>query len=367
VLVVASPARGGSGCDAPLPHGVAGLAETIYVKGSCGTLALRPDGTIAAARPPSWAPAWAKHALARTDAQTYIAHPRGHLVLFRHGRTLWRSRAAHGSDDVALDGDAIAFTAYRRRHPNPDLWLARVGKEERLVARNEDLDGATRAGGFFTQRGRELRLRAADGRLVGQLGRVSQAAYDRRTRTLVAITSSQLLVRSDGAHSVVLADLRRLRAPGPQWLELLSGGLIKIGSQNQVLFLGSDGRRFASTVLSRKALIVSDFVTLPHLRGVAFVAQESGADRVLLLERGHRVAQVLYTARGEPRGCGYWANLSSAGDELLFWPSTGRGLAAIDVAGRSRARNLWPLVHGIPGFRRHGRIFRAAWASAWNS
>src|ERR671935_2374240 len=79
---------------------------------------------------------WAKHALARTDAQTYIAHPHGHLVLLRHGRTLWRSRAAHGSDDVALDGDAIAFTAYRRRHPNPDLWLARVGKEERLVARN---------------------------------------------------------------------------------------------------------------------------------------------------------------------------------------------------------------------------------------
>ena len=38
-----------------------------------------------------------------------------------------------------------------------------------------------------------------------------------------------------------------------------------------------------------------------------------------------------------------------------------------DVAGRSRARNLWPLVHGIPGFRRHGRIFRAAWSSAWNS
>ena len=336
------------------------------MKGSCGTLALRPDGRIEPVRPPNWAPPWAKGALARADAQTYIAHPHGHLVLLRDGRTLWRSRAAHGSDNVALDGDAIAFTAYRQKHP-PDLWLARVGEPERLVARNEDLDGAARTGGFFTLRGRELQLRTADGRLVRHLGRVSQTAYDSRTRTLLAITSSQLLVRSDGAHSVVLADLRRLRAPRPPWLELLSGGLIKIGSQHHVLFLDSGGRRFAWMGLSRQALIVSDFVTLPHLHGVAFVAQESGADRILVLERGRDAARVLYTARAGPMGCGYWANLSLAGDDLLYWPSTGRGLAAIDVAGRSRARNLWPLVHGIPGFRRHGRIFRAAWSSAWNS
>ena len=330
------------------------------------TLALQPDGTIRPARPPSWAPAWAKKALARADARTYITHPRGHLVLLRNGRTFWRSRAAHGSDDVAVHGNAVAFTAYRRKHPNPDLWFARVGEPEHLVARNEDLDAAARAGGFFTQRGRELRLRATDGKLVERLARVLQTAYDRRTETVVAITSSHLLVRTDGERTVVLADLARVGSPRPPWLEVLAGGLIKIGSENRVLLLRANGTRFASANLARTALIVSNFLTLPHVRGVAFVAQQSGIDRVMLLERGHHIARVLYTARGEPTGCGYWASLSLTADQLLYWPSTGRGLEAIDASDRSAPRDLWPLVHRIPGFRGHGRIFRAAWATAWN-
>ena len=362
VLVVASPARGGTACEAPLPHGVAGLADTIYIKGSCGTLALRPDGMIEPVRPPNWAPPWANGALARADARTYIAHPQRHLALLRAGRTLWRSSLAHGSDDVALDGDAIAFTTYRRKHPNPDLWLARVGAPERLVARQEDLDGAARAGGFFTQHGSDLRLRSADGKLVRHLALVSSVAYDRRTQTLVAVTRSHLLVRTDGERIGVLADLKSARQP---WLELVSGGLIEITAGNRILLLHPDGSRFASSSLSRDARFVSDFVGLAH--AVVYVTQRGGFDRILLLERGRHVPRVLYAARVGSTGCGYWANLSTAGDHLLYWPSTGRGIVAIDVAGRSRPRNLWPLVHRIPGFRHHGRIFRAAWASSWNS
>lgn len=366
LLGLAGPAHAGTGCDAPRPRGPAGLAETIYVKGACGTLALRPDGRIEPVRPPNWAPSWAKAALARADAGTYIAHPRRHLVLLRAGRTFWRSRLAHGSDDVAVRGGAIAFTAYRRKHPNPDLWMANVGEPERLVARNEDLDGAARAGGFFTQRGRDLLLRAGDGRLIRRLALVTQTAYDGRTRTLVAITTSHQLVRTDGERSVVLADLARLRAPRPPWLELLSSGLIKVGSENRVLLLRPDGRTFASAGLPRDALIVSDFLPLPRGRGVVFAAQDSGVDRILLLERGRYVVRVLYDAQAVPTGCGYWANLSLAGQDVLYSPSTGRGLVAVDASGRTAPRDLWPLVHRIPGFRGHGRILRATWAPNWN-
>jgi len=358
-LLLGGTAHAAQPCDLSGTRGPVGLPQTVYVRGACGPLALRPDGRVEQAHPPASAPGWARKAMARADKRTYIVHPHRHLVLLRNGRTLWRSRLAHGSDNVAVHGDALAFTAYVT--PHPDLWVARLGQPERFVTRGEDLDGWARSGGFFTCRGRELRVRSSEGKLVRRIGRFAYSAYDRDTQSVVAITSTGHVIRTDGRTTVTLARLRGGRSP---WVEVLPGGLIRIGFDNRLVLLGPDGTFFAS---AREKNIVSNLFMLPHRRGVVFVAQRGGLDRMLLLERRARTAQLLYQHRTGPRGCGYWANLSLVGNNVLYWPSTGRALVAIDATNHSRARDLWRLLRRIPGFRHGGLITRAAWASAWNA
>jgi len=359
LLLLGSPAHAAGRCDPSAAQGPVGLLQTVYVKGECGTLALRPDGKVALVHPPPWAPAWAKKANARADARTYIVHPHHHVALLRDGRTLWRSRLPHGSDNVVVHGDAIAFTAYER--PQPDLWVARLGQAERLAARGEDLDGWARSGGFLTRRGNELRLRAADGSLLRRLARVTNAAYDTRTESVVAVTRSHLLTRTDGRRTTTLANLRTRGFARHASVEVLSNGLIKILADRGILLLRADGTRYAS---APEVEITSNLLTVSG--GVVFVVQRGGFDQIVLLQPGHRTVRVLDELSLGPRGCGYWANASLAGDDILYWPSTGHAIVSIDGSGRARPRDLWPIVRRLPGFRHQGRIYRAAWASAWN-
>jgi hypothetical protein len=377
LLFLAAPAQAGTGCDAPRPRGPVGLADTIMVKGVCGTFALRRDGTMALVHPRAWAPPWAADALARAGADTYIVHRGGHLGLLRDARVLWRSRLAHGSDNVVVHGKAIAFTAYEQAHPN--LWVARIGGAERLAGRNEDLHGWARVGGFFTQRGAELLLRDADGRLARRLAFIRGSAYDAETQSLFVVSSSDLLLRTDGHRTTTLADLASLGFGRDTWLEVLSGGLIHVNSQNRMLLLRRDGTPFASASFPRRtrstsgATIVSSVRALPAQRGVIFVVNYprsstgAGTDRVLLLERGRHTPRLLYTRRSGPRGCGVSANLSLYGSRVLYWPSEGGALVVVDTLGKAPAVELWPILRRTPGFRHHGRLLRAAWASAWNS
>ncbi len=376
VLFLTPPAQAATRCDAPRPRGPVGLADTILVKGACGTFALRRDGSVELVHPRPWAPPWAPGALARADDRTYIAHPRRHLVLLRDAEVLWRSRLPHGSDNVVVHGQAIAFTAYER--PTPDLWVARIGTPERLAGPREDLQGWARAGGFFTEHSHELRLRAADGRPVRRLALVKWSAYDRETQSVFAISNSNLLIRTDGRRTTALTDLRSLGLALHPWLEVLPRGLIRIGSGNRMLLVRRDGTRFASAWLARPPrdslgeTIVSSLLVLPAERGVVFVVNSrrtdkgSTMDRVLLLERGHRTPRVLYERRAIPLQCGYWANLSLHGNSVLYWPSGGRALVALNPLRRRGPVDLWPVLLRTPGFRHHGWLRRAAWASAWN-
>jgi len=376
LLFIAAPAHAGTHCDTQGPRGPVGLPDTILVKGACGTFAFRPDGVADLVHPRPWAPSWAPGALARADERTYIAHPRRHLELLRDAEVLWRSRLAHGSDNVVVHGGAIGFTAYER--PAPDVWVARVGGPERLVGRGEDLQGWAHAGGFFTQRGFDVRVRAADGRLLRRLGSVRWTAYERKTQSLLAISTSNRLLRTDGRRWTTLADLRSLGLARHPWLEVLPRGLIHVGSGNRMLLLRRDGTRFASALLTRTThsnpgeTIVSSLLPLPAQRGVVFAVNYRGAgkagatDRVLLLERGRHVPRVLYERRANPVQCGYWANLSLHGNSLLYWPSQGRALVVLDTIRKRAPVDLWPTVLRTPGFRHRGWLRRAAWASAWN-
>jgi hypothetical protein len=377
LLFLAAPAHAATRCDAPRPSGPVGLPDAILVKGDCGTFALRPDGVVKLVHPRPWAPAWAPRALARAGQGAYIAHPRRHLVLFRDAAVLWRSRLAHGSDNVVLHGDEIAFTAYV--HAAPDLWVARIGSPERLAGQGEDLLGWARAGAFFTRRGFELRLRAADGKLIRRLAPVRWSSYDRETQSVFAISTSNLLIRTDGRRTTILSDLRLLGLARQPWLEVLPRGLIHVGSDNRMLLLRRDGTRFASASFVRPTrgahggTVVSALLPLPAQHGVVFVVnsrrsdKSGGTDRVLLLQRGRHVPRLLYERAATRRQCGYWANLSLRGNSLLYWPSEGRALVALDGLGRTAPVDLWPIVRRTPGFRNNGRLRRAAWASAWNS
>ena len=363
VLFLGAPAQAGTTCDAAPSHGPVGLADTVFVKGVCGTFALRRNGSIGAVQPPAWAPQWAADALARADARTYITHRGRRLGLLEDGRVLWRSRLAHGSDNVVLHGDAIAFTAYKHMQPQPELWVARIGQAERLAARGEDLLGWARAGGFFTQYRRELRLRTSGGRLARRLGLVRGTAYDARTGSLFALTHEGVLFRTDGRTTAML---RATHAERDAWLQVLPYGLILLVSTERLLVLRGDGTLFAVTSLTGRDL-VSAVQVLPRVRGVVFVLETGVTETVELLERGRRSARVVYRRRGRPRGCAYWVALSQRGNALLYRPSAGHTLVALDALGRRPPVDLWPTVSRTPGFRHGGRIIRAAWASAWNT
>jgi hypothetical protein len=203
-------------------------------------------------------------------------------------------------------------------------------------------------------------LRSPDGKLARRIGRFAYTAYDPRAQRVVAITFSRQLVRTDGRTTETLRSLGSGRHPR---VEVLPSGLIKVGFEDRLLLLEPDGKVFAASPAHN---VVSNIFMLPHRRGVVFVAQRRSVDRVLLLERGAHSPRILYRQRTGPRGCAYWANLSLVGDDVLYWPSTGRRLVAIKPEGDTTARDLSPLLHRLPGFRHEGRIFRAAWAPAWN-
>jgi len=175
-----------------------------------------------------------------------------------------------------------------------------------------------------------------------------------------------MLVRTDGRQVSQLARLRRIGHAWPSWLEVLPDGLIDIEWRHNRLFLRPDGRRFASASLSRRAITLSSAVALPFRRGVVFAVRRDGNDRVLLLERGHRVPRILYERHGGSLGCGYGVGLSLVRNQLLVSSSDERTLVVLDPRGKRPAQDLWPIVHRIPGFRGHGRIHRVAWAPAWN-
>src|SRR5207237_5221187 len=101
------------------------------------------------------APAWARRAVSHTAPNTWVAHPRGHLAVYRSGRMLWRSRLRHGTDNVAVERNTIVFSVEGPRTPE-SLWMARVGQREHEIGPGEEPIAWT-ANGLMTQRGTEIR------------------------------------------------------------------------------------------------------------------------------------------------------------------------------------------------------------------
>lgn len=334
------------------------LPAAIRVTTSCGSFRIGADGRIArvSSDPPpfDWLPPdgiWS-----RSD--------RGHLVVGRWQRTLWRSTgrfSRRGEDGyVAIVRNRVVFS-YGNRALR--LYDAPLGGRERLVADGEFPLGAA-PGGFYTRRvrGAELVLRSATGGFRATVARsVGTYAYAPDGQRLLFLERGRLL-RAQGAHVRPLANLSRLRIPARHLQIVPLGRLVGLENERRLVVLRPDGSLFASTALpfatGRVEFISGVPTAAPDGAAVAFAAirgdstneevMERGVETVYVLRPGGRAAAVVDRQRTWFNVCGHTADLAWYGTWLLY-AADGGGAAAIDIDG-DHTIGLSSIVRRLPGF-----------------
>ena len=343
-------------------HGPRGLPATLSLETRCADFQLQPNGSLHAQGDGSW---WQLRG--------------GRLEANRGVERLWRShrryRRLFQVEAAAAERAAVAFK-YRNR-----LFVA-AGGHERPVAHGEWPLGWTRERLLFTARARsdaheQLRLRARDGTLLAVVAETPRATrLDRVTRTLLFVTRTGALVRLDGRRRTALADLTALGMPVASWVEPLAGGLIGLTAAHRVVILHSDGALFASVrfpagrrwnAVGNSGLVADaggSAVALTLTEGNTGYAS-NGAEWLLVLREGDRVARVLHRERLRFAVCERWTTLAWHDEWLLYASTEGRTLA-VDT-GRRRVIDLTPLVTRLPGAKPDGELkveLRARWATS---
>lgn len=360
-------------------RGPSGLPATLSIETRCADFHLQPDGSL---RPNG-------HGILYSEAPrgsigfgdgSWWQLVGGRLAAHRGAARLWQSRRRYRRlfdlQSAAVGPGAVAFT-YRSR-----LFVAAGGYRaaERAVARGERPLGWSRNGLLFTSSGfgdgRDVRVRAADGTFVAVLQRKPRGLrFDAATQTLLIVTRDARVERFDGRSTTSLVRLRDLRMPAWTWAEPLAGGLIGLSAQHRVAILRSDGSLFASASFPRgrrwNAAGNSGLVADPGGRAVALTLTEGntgyasrGAEWLLVLREGDRVARVLHRERLRFAVCERWATLAWRGDWLLYSSTEGHTFA-LDT-GRRRLVNLTSLVARLPGATRNGEFkveIGARWAA----
>jgi hypothetical protein len=241
-----------------------------------------------------------------------------------------------------------------------------------VIARRENIIGWIPAG-LATQRGSDVRLRAADGRFLRSLAHGRTAFRD--GRRLIVLTTDGRIVRTEGWRSTTLIDLRPLGMARQPWLQLLSGGMLEVTSGSRVLFVDRHGHRFASAAFARPhghdpgGQIVGMPLPLPDRSGVVFAVsrrrtwEDPGTETVYRLDRGHRVPRRLFAARLDRLTCGQWATLIYLRGRVLF--AAGEGpTAVLDPTGRTRPVDLTALVRRLqPSNPNPDQSSEAVWLS----
>jgi hypothetical protein len=194
------------------------------------------------------------------------------------------------------------------------------------------------------------------------------------TRTLLTVTRDARLERFDGHSTTSLVQLRHLGLPVWTWPEPLAGDLIGLTAQRRVAILRSNGSLFASARFPRgrrwKAAGNSGLVADPAGHAVALTLTEGntgyasrGAEWVLIVREGDRVARVVHRERLRFAVCERWTTLAWHGDWLLYSSTEGRTLA-LDTR-RRRVVDLTSFVARLPGARPNGELkveLEARWA-----
>jgi hypothetical protein len=161
-----------AGPCAGLPRAPAGLPAPVRLSTRCGDVVIRPDGLVERrAGRGDRGGRWPRAALGRNGVR-WLMRRDGHLTVERSGEALWRSAGSyrfygtpHYLEAIALGKRAVAFS-----FSEAELYVARFGGPERVVAHGEHPILWTRAGRLLTYRWREdtssLSLHAPNGRLI---------------------------------------------------------------------------------------------------------------------------------------------------------------------------------------------------------
>jgi hypothetical protein len=371
VLIAAAP----SGAKEALPRcawtaptrGPSGLPATLSLETRCADFHLRPDGSL---RPNGHgilydAPPLGSMGFSDGSWWRVVG---GRLTAHRGGYRLWRSAGRYSGlpvlEGAAAGPDAVAFS-YRSR-----LFVAAGGYRaaERLVAHREHPLGWSRDGLLFTRgfaAGSDVRLRAADGTFIAVVQRKPRAVhFDQASQSLFVVTRDGRAERFDGRSTTSMARLRELGMPVTSWIQPLAGGLVGVSTQRRVAILRSDGSLFASarfpTGRRWNAAGNSGLVAASDGSAVALTLTEGntgyasrGAEWLLVLREGDRVARVLHRQPIRFAVCERWATLSWRDEWLLYSSTEGRTLALDN--GRRRVVDLTPLVARLPGARPDGQ------------
>jgi hypothetical protein len=356
-LAFVGAARATPRCGGPLPRAPSGLPAPLALTTGCGRFQIGRSGRIsrrAPARRPRGVASYADGSWYRLD--------RGHLVIGRWDRRLWRSRRrfakAYEVGVVTAGRQTVAFTYGRASR----LFVAALGSAEREVARGELPLGWARADALFTRAGRggELRLRHANGDLARTLARrVVGYTFDRVNGEVDFVENGDVL-RTDGSGTVRMGRLTRLRLSARPELDPL-GRLLALRDRRRLVVLRRDGSVFAATRLpaapKRADGVSSAFVAAPDGRSVAFAATRGnsaygsrGIETTYLLRAGSRSSEAIHRVRLRFAVCARGAALAWHGSWLLYSSSEGR-IVVLDTRDGRTALDLSSVVPRLPGTR----------------
>lgn len=313
-----------------LPTGPTGLESKLQVRTACGTFAIDRRGVRSSG--PYWA-GWKHDGL--------IAR-RGRLTLYDKNRVLWRSRGKrHGvASWFVQDGRTFAFMTF-----GGPLYIGDLDGPERVAGRVGEYPlGWTRRGLLVTSQEHILRARTRSGRLVRILATgAGSRTFDERSRTLLYVSRSGALIRTDGRRS------QRLLAGGlRRWVDVrpLEEGRVAV-QQRRLLVLGPDG----SVVASDRSRFNLPVITSKGGIAMVVTGRVDGNGRsdesIRLLRPGQRASTLLHRNRVGALGCGHWPTLVWRGEELLYSTSAGQ-LVVLKPASGGRV-DLTAVVKHLPG------------------
>jgi hypothetical protein len=311
---------------------------------------------------------------------TWYGFQRGHLVIGRGHRQLWRSRRRFSAANpvnigaVVLGARELAFTYFRGQRRSL-LYLAPYTAGERLVVRGETPLTFLGRGDLVTwrDRSRALVLRAASGRLERVLvPYASGIAVKPRAGGLVFWAGDRLgLIEAGRVYK--LGSLRRLEIRGWPVLEPLRD-LVAVHDRFRLVVLDHHGRVVASSPLPSRQQgadgVSSPVAANAHNTVFAFAATDgntadgsSGSETVYLLAAGETRARPIFSSRLDFEACGHMAELSWRGRWLLYSASEGEA-AVVDSSLAVSPIDLSGVIARLPGVRRDGEGYlEVSWGS----
>jgi hypothetical protein len=309
---------------------------------------------------------------------SWYGFERGHLVLGRGHRRVWRSPGLYSGphfDDVGpivFGRRRLAFDYSRRVGEVRRLYIAGYRSSKRLLGRGERPLQFLGSGELLTLRegGGALLLRAPRGRIERVVARhVADAQVDRRNGSLVVRTRLRVSV-FDGGRLRQLVDLHRLGFKGLPVIEPL-GRAIAIHDLRRLLIVDHRGHTLASSRLPRRREpadgVSSSVATNATGTAYAFTAIHGvtahGLDpreAIYVLHPGERQARTIFDERVSLKGCGRTANLSWNGRWLLYSTTEGHA-AVVDSSLGEKTIHLDEVVAQLTRMRTNGE-FAISWA-----